>query len=518
LLGPTVYYSIKPADVSWSVPLIASLTSFVAYMIYWILTREVYTRPHTQSGLHLIEDDVPALQGRIGDLFERVTSTQAEFFVAAYTDPKLIFERMSEVATPYNRSLGVTLSAVARLPTTPIPVSRVIPLAMFTRGQMEDGVKITVGDARGSSLNRQEAIAYVAAILRRLVFSADEDALIEYVEQIELQIVDILCSFEPADERSIRSLTDALWRLPSTDDGRAFIQGANDIIRRSVPHYPLLVEVTQDPTVAETVSGGVRLRLKLDRRVIVSMKRTRPAGFLDLFGRLRDELSKVLGVSSSPILIGLANAPRCQSFHLQVKGPQGSYLARQSIATFPSGEETQISTSYALRPRHGQRHSHLYMRDADDSVETMFFENQFFERLPGSLGYATMSALGAAVLISVASLIRLGIAEGEASDLVLGLLAFPAIAGAWLGLDSGQAVFGGTLAARLCNVATIVLSLGTAVLYMALPGADDTVRFQDVPEAGLWLLLAVLAVFNFVASAAAWSLRATVQRDFISRA
>lgn len=263
-----------------------------------------------------------------------------------------------------------------------------------------------------------------------------------------------------------------------------------------------------------------RQRFTTEMRITPTFLEQDLSGMAGFLIATRDRIRRLLGIR--PAIIGgfLRNANRAASYHIQIRGPEGSYLARQRIAQAPSGEQVDLSDSqYALRSRLGQRVAHLYIRNGKN-FKRRYLVCHFFERVPGSLGAATMSALGAAVLVVIGAITSLGYGHlGRTSpDLVAVLLAFPAIAGGWLGLDQVHNIFGGVLMARMSLIVTIVTAL-TASAFYALGPSDtgSTAAFSARPGLAVWMMLSGVAIINLAACMGGWLLRANVEAHFVKQ-
>lgn len=166
-----------------------------------------------------------------------------------------------------------------------------------------------------------------------------------------------------------------------------------------------------------------------------------------------------------------------------------------------------------MSPRRGQRHSHLYVHGSADFSNRLLV-NHFFERMPGSMGSATWSALAACVLIWLAAAAKVWADPASppspvgGTDIVAVLLAFPVVIALWAGVDRPQSLLGDVLIARVTKSFTILISIAAAYTYVLGPLEWTTLLTQ-------WLFIAGLATVNLLACASSWFLRARVHDYFI---
>ena len=227
---------------------------------------------------------------------------------------------------------------------------------------------------------------------------------------------------------------------------------------------------------------------------------------------IRDALRRLLGIRPAMIAFPLANADRASSYHVQAIGRDDTYLARQRVSDFFGRDAEPTGESYRIQRRFGQRSARLYVRKGDGYASRYFVCN-YFERMPGSLGAATMSALGAMVLIVIAGLIKIDGSDGQSPDLVAVILSFPAITGTWLGFRQTRNLYGGVLMARVSLITTVVLAMVAAAYYAAGPNAYSgsmTIGVLNRSVSTAWMLLSGVAVVNFLACSGGWLLRANV--------
>jgi hypothetical protein len=363
-------------------------------------------------------------------------------------------------------------------------------------------------------------LALEAAIVRFLIALLGTDAEEIYIAEIERDVLNLMGSSVPLTINQVNRVTlriAALPAIPGTDIIRAYV---TRMLRRLRRFYPVMVFAQCEGTGRGGPLIRARQRFTVERRGTPSFREQEESGVGGWLIRTRDRIRRLLGIRPAVIGAALANADRTSSYHMQIRGPEGSYLARQRIAEFPSGRTAELPhPQYAIRSRLGQRVSHIYIRDGEE-FEGKYFVCAFFERMPGSLGNATMSAMGAALLIAIGAATRLGYGHLGSSntDLVTVILAFPAIAGTWLGLEQSQSLYGGVLMARISLIITIVAAL-TSSAYYALGPADvgHSIALASRPGAAVWIVLVGVSATNLAACIGGWLLRANVESHFVKQ-
>lgn len=220
---------------------------------------------------------------------------------------------------------------------------------------------------------------------------------------------------------------------------------------------------------------------------------------------LVDWARTLFGIRVTAISVPLYNAGRALSYHLEVVGPEQTYLARQS--TFEGEAEKDVPGFVVASRRRGQRHAHLYVR-ASGHTDLLAFNALFYERMPGSMAPAAVSAISVAVLtwLAYASIGRTGLFDNwEYAALVL---AFPAAISIWVGVDSERRLLQGVLSARISTLLTVAVGVIAAALSVAH-------KFAGTPNE--WLFLALLATLNAGAAAVSWTVRAKVLSDLVNK-
>lgn len=226
----------------------------------------------------------------------------------------------------------------------------------------------------------------------------------------------------------------------------------------------------------------------------------------------------MLGARPVALQIPLTMAGTAQSYHLLIRSEDGLYLGQQDcpgISEFlnkriPDRPADIPPPYYRFRRRLGQSYAHFYTRFFPEHTATVpppKVKVLFFETPPGSTFRALVAAAASAVLVWAVGIgITYGSVEELGTDAPAVLLAFPAVAAAWLGFDQpGRRLLEGTMASRASLLLTAVTSVLASALYILhrthapLPALRDhfqfSVLFISRPS---WAILFLIAFTNFV--------------------
>lgn len=525
----------------WPVALILTLLSAVLAVVYLRMMWEIYVEPDFADA----SQPEPARPEAIDSLLERVdrlsgiTDAQAVRFIYLTTQPREYFDRISESVEALTRSFSIATTATVKLPAD-AHETVVIPLLWRRRGTVEDGMRFTgPSGERVSSISRIDTIAYTLAVTRRAIKSWGPHPYLTYLNQLERYVASLLFYDGIADPDFLSSAIEAI-RSFETDSP----QFERDTMAKFLATYyrrePICVAVpvgemtmgfdsgpvsppSSQSGEAETVNIDSKtdnkglahgpatkersVRLSARRRIIAEFhydsthsKRAAP--------RAIDRIRVLFGIRPTLISVPLVNAERAASYHLEVTGPENTYLARQSTPN-PNAPKAKIA-GYVVGPKRlGQRHAHLYIRSASDT-EDFVYNTQYYERMPGSMGPAAASAGSVTVLVWLAFF---AVLSGRAVlfenwEFAALVLAFPSAIGLWLGVQSERRIGEGVLAARVSSIFTLVL---------AVIGAWFSVILGDPSHQKAWLVLSFLATLNTIAPLASWGLRARLQSHFVER-
>ena len=109
-------------------------------------------------------------------------------------------------------------------------------------------------------------------------------------------------------------------------------------------------------------------------------------------------------------------------------------------------------------------------------------------------------------------------AGSNSVDVVAFLLAFPAVAAAWVGLERPSGAFAGTLAARMSafvTLVTVLLSVAFYVHAIHLPKGSPDLKIAQA--SGPWALLLSLAALNAIWVTYAWVRRGILHAAIVNR-
>ncbi|WP_139230678.1 MULTISPECIES: hypothetical protein [unclassified Leifsonia] len=527
----------------WLLALMCTVLSVGLAAAYLRLMWKIYVEPDfadRSTTEPARAEAIDALLERV-DRFASITDAQAVRFIYLSTRPQEYFDRISESVEALTRSFSITTTATLRLPTT-ARETVVVPLLLRGRGTVEDGMRFVgpKGD-RLSSMTRLDTVAYTLAVTRRAVQSWGPIPYSKYLGQLERYLASLLFYDGVADPSYLSTAIEAIREL-ETDSP----QFERDAVAKFLATYykrepicvavpiedmttrfdsgataPRFAEVSDEITraaesrhrsaVAEEERGSSQptyertLRLSARRRIIAEFhydsthsRKTAP--------RAIDRIRVVFGIRPTLISVPLVNAERAASYHLEVIGPENTYLARQSTPN-PSAPSAAISGHVVGPKRLGQRHAHLYIRSAS-KTEDFVYNTQYYERMPGSMGSAAASAGSVTVLVWLAFFAVLS-GRGVLFDnweFAALVLAFPSAIGLWLGVQTERRIGEGVLAARVSSVATVGL---------AAIAAWFSIMLGDASHKQAWLVLALLATLNAIAPVVSWYQRARLQSHFV---
>jgi hypothetical protein len=251
---------------------------------------------------------------------------------------------------------------------------------------------------------------------------------------------------------------------------------------------------------------------------------TRALKMLSMLSKLILQGARALsGVSIVAVAIPLENAVRASSYHLEVRGAEQTYVASQSLEdadgiTVTSGEISKGALrGNTIRPQ-GQRIANLHISAGNDEVASWKFVAKFYERTPGSMAIALVTAAAALVPIALIALqemdARISKSTGEDQFDPIGLLqillAAPFVIAAMSNVAGKRSLWGSFAAARLSMFVTIFFSFATLVLCN-LPE-----RLNGVPGA-IWLGIVLAMGLNVFIALVSWVMRVAVQSSFYSR-
>jgi hypothetical protein len=514
-----------PARLETTASWIGTASTFGFLVAYAILTFVYHTkslRPPGKNGPRLNFDHIREGADRISQHMDRPT---ALFFRDLVAFPARHVDRLTEVIEPLSRSTLVRSSYTILLPED-LPEGIVtIALHVQPKGLLETGMKFfNQLDHEIPPFSQQQSLSYICAAIRYLVSEMGAPALAKYSANLEAKVVRAIAirMFKDAAETAswLQEFEGSLRLIVPEVKARASdleaIVAITDILRSSMMSRVSCVDIERDT--AKSALGST-VRVSVERRNL-NHNSAPPEGvaFEGFLRRQATRLRAFFGVLPTVITHSLDNAERARSYHLEVHGPPGTYIARQEVRERVTGAHVDLSgLNYAFTKRVGQRHSHFYARGTQD-FKNRVLVNNFYERMPGSMGSSALSAVASAVLIWLCALTTAGWQPDaqvgkppQITDLVAILLAFPIVISLWAGFDRGETL-GDVLVARVTKVITILLSVAAAILYVLgpIPEGSTHVGWE-------WPLLVGAATLNAAATGASWIMRAIVHLHFVTR-
>ncbi|PUA78941.1 hypothetical protein [Nocardioides currus] len=502
--------------------------SLLSYVAYFVVSFRVYTAPTPRVGGKPTAKPSEA-RALIARLESSLTQEAAEFYSQMIIDPPRYTIRITDRISPTSRAYDFVRSMKVGIPST-LAADRIpIPLDLVSKGNLMH--KLHVQDQGGmtlSTLSQDATIAHSALVARKMVKRIRGGRYLkEYKDTIEVDVVSYLCRNEQVDVSTDPEFQDMAQRIV------ALASRQRDLVKLLIvvsylqvlaTHYPLVVYAkTGDASAGEELIAGEYLRMTISRRTIPVIGRD-----MTWWDTQRERVRSLFGIRPARITWSLVPALRARSYHLECLGPEGSYLARQSVyAHTATGDALLARLNHRLLARHGQRFSHLYIHDfrplsnlgSAQNGSQLSYVASFYERPPGTTANAAISALTAAVLITIAAATRLQNVVGGNTDILAILLTVPVVASAWLGFGSGPSVFLGALGARLALLSTMVCSLGASALFLlgASAAVDRADPWWDRESAAMWVVLCTVIWFTFAAAGLSWTLRVFTYRAFIRR-
>lgn len=497
---------IVGAPASLVVTCLLCVVALVALLIYVAVTFSSRTEAQQFQASSAISREVDL--AAVDFFFDskgiaELSVAQALTFIDAVVYPRQVYRRISEHAEATHRSLAIkttyTVSIDKQAGSDDDP-DYVVPLFLFPKGEIQDGLKAYRGeDSRVSTLSTRDVHVFAAAVVRSLVFAAGTGAYSAYLGSLEKEVLKAIASPLQPSEQVLSEIRIRLLGLNagSSDDG--LLDTASAMVSELAKYHPICVPVSARDV--RNTRWPWAHRLRLEYRTIPPLKAVDREPW---WQRLADAVRLGLGVRLNRLFIPIPNAFRTNSYHLEVAGPQGTYLARQG--TIP--DQTRLAMRAHMQPRRGQRRAHLYVQQLDHNGEVLF-ATQFFERAPGSFAATTASAWAAAIVIGVLAIregLNLPPSSGGVGALLPALLAVPIAVASW-NRGLAQAVEHPSLLSRTLTFGTILVSLG-AFAFAVVPGQVLS------PGAIVWNLFAALALGLALVSTFSWFLRLAMEHHF----
>jgi len=536
-----------------------AVTVVLAAVVVYIVLRVLDARKERSREFAVTAEEQAATTRTLP--LTHVSIRDAGVFRDALIHPSKRFRRITESVEPFTRSLLVRTTYVLRTDDLAPHRKVVLPILLNARGHLENGVAFSEGDGgRLSSLNRDETVDYVAAVVWQLIRAAGPGAAIVYATKrdgtsLKNRVRRILESEQahPRSEAATSGSMDDLDHLRAELLSTRLASSARlyDIVHMMTvlrSNHPVCLAL--EPRKGES---GPR-RISVERRVIPGVRvggsevaRTpaaassdsepgagaKLAGWLTSFARQSlDWLRRLAGVTPSVLTHELTNASRAESYHLSFAGPGGYYAARFRLVGdrgFAVSTTSMGAQSARVAPLRGQRHAHLYVRGATRTAG-LGFQVAFFERTPGSMAVALAASLATLAIASMIAASQVAAAvgacaavartveclgsdparAGDSGTLLQILLTFP-IALVAISFTRSSDVWGGVLVARVVNGAVV----GLSVIALALSTFAAAFTPNGLSVAWIAVIGAMLVVF--VGSLASWAQRVLVHAAYIAQ-
>ena len=513
-LSASAQISERWAAVLAGVALVAGvgLVGAAGVLARWVNTRRVSVthRPLMVDPVALsIEESRIAMSGR-----------QAVAFWHALHEPAARFARISETVEAGSRTVRVKTTITVNLDGLG-DESHAVPVALFSRGRMENGLTFS-SESRISSLSHVQSVAYASAAIDRLVSAAGRRARVAYgstspgCRSLRQRVREVLSSTAEGGDPQASELADAIDKLPCSPRKRGSLYAAAAIIAYLADNYAVCIQV--QPRDANSV-----VRVTMERTAFPSVRRyeasenTPRTRLVAARKRIVDFQRNLFGIPPNTLDYPTNMAQRAPSYHLNVRGAEGTYLAHQELRDDTDGGRTLKDVQleplqYAMNARRGQRTGHLYVRGGQDFKE-LLYSCTFYERMPGSMSTAFVGALTTTfVALAIAWSMLFGQEPGgEVSGLLQILLGFPLALTAASGARNGGTFWGGDLGARWATIVTVAVL--TLSLLASTVGGDSPREAQVV----YWAILLTASATNAIICLVFWFSRAATQHSFLKR-
>lgn len=530
LLLPAIVWLLLPNGGLWAWFFTALFIAVGAVfsIFYFRVSWRIYTRNDIgddPTSAELDIDPILAKAAKIG-----LSIAEVVRFTNMLVDPTRSFQRITETVEPMTRSVGVTTTATL-IVTGSSDETAMVPIVLQRRGVIENVRFFDDDNRRLSSLSTSETTAYILAVIRHHARACGERYLDYYLANVERDVAKYIAN--PVDNKadSLRKIVEKLRAQHVAQEKRALIVTVSRLLSVLMLNYPLCIAIPLEtatklfkylpakpravPAAAPTGKPAVEassqkntysIRVSARIKSILEFhhqKQTGPGHWMEL-------VRGAFGIVPTIITVPLANAARAQSYHLHVAGPDKTYLAWQSVLT-EDGEPISKDGHLVAAVRRGQRHGHLYTRQGFGNAKAQY-RAQFYERMPGSMAPAALSALSVAILVWLGLLASRQSPPGGALlpsfEYAALVLAFPAAISIWVGVDGDRRLLAGVLAARVSTLCTVAIAVAAAILNIVTEGQQMV---------GPWIALGVAATVSALTAMYSWAARAWLQWWFTRR-
>lgn len=456
-----------------------------------------------------------------------VSADQAMVYWQSLIHPEERFLRISENAEYGNRTMRVR--STFTIDTRDLVAGTyVIPLVLARRGSLQSGITFSTADGRISSLTHTQSIAFALAAVRTLISQAGSAALDGYDKRpgdevsLARTVERALSANKPMGRGRVRTATTSITKLPCDPHKRIFLVAAASIVAHLRKRYPLCVPVDSSPISTPPRGATQQGERIIVERIAIAVRRVREDRPRTARDRLESRrrrtiaaLNSVFGIAPTEITFPTSAAKRTRSYHLTLRGPEGTYLAHQELlysrdhgVRVPSKVLKRLP--YTMNARYGQRTAHLYVRNGK-RFGRYEYACQYRERMPGSMSTAFVGAITTAVIAGAICMATLAEDNNGAIGLLQIMLAFPLALTATSSFAHGAPFWGGDLAARAATIVTVFALAASLWVSTAATFAPKTLI------GSLWVIVIVLTVSNALFTLVSWLTRASTQRRFLQR-
>lgn len=475
--------------------------------LYYALSRFHHRRPDLGDLPQIIEPPIWDVIARADEL-STIQTREATTFLYLMVEPNSFIDRISESVEPMTRSVSTTTTLSMHVEGYEGD-RLVVPVVLRQRGSTADGLRFAgPSDERLSSLIALEVNAYCLAVIRRVLASVSPVVLAQYLVRIEPSVAVLISRDKIASLAERDAVLGAIQSLAPEPAEAVQILAVVKLVRTLFARQPICVPVVLERPSSPVIdsepvtSHTFRIRLTARRRTTVKYEVSSglPA-MLDGWARV------LFGIREASLNVPLVNAARAKSYHLQVLGLENTFLASQTILR--NRVVTRFPAHVVAEVRRGQRHGHLYISGALRSAG-YDYHARFFERMPGSMGPAAMSALSVAILtwLAYSAVGRVDSDLFNSWEYPTLVLAFPAAISIWVGVETEKKLLQGVLAARVSTISTIAFAIAAAWLSITAHVAGTEHQ---------WLVLACFASLNAAIALFSWFSRSRVQAYFLNR-
>jgi hypothetical protein len=532
LLGAAVGFghSVHPSWFTFPFRVLVAVLGLLLLVLYtaWRFVVPLQGSFVSRSVIPLDEQHADVLQRRATNMAD---ATQVQIFAASIVDPIIMRQRVTERYVPTQRALHQTVLVEARVPGSlfrkwvkaedgtwgiddvagEFHEKRVLylPVIVPPKGELFDGFSLSgAGGENISVLSHTEYLRLVACVLRTLLMQAYKaDHYNDVPERARRAERTALMAIMKRGRPQKPPSTEFITKLDDGDEKVLDLMAR--MVARLSTHYALVAAVHCD--------ADQRVAFAYRRDVIPAMSLgTLADGWVTW---LKDRLRLLLGARPVDLTVPLDNAATCQSYHLAIESAEGLYLADQKLAVdiedylrhkpYVQG----VPPYYRFRRRLGQTYAHFYARffpPPGPNQSAPSLRLTYSEAPPGSVFRAMVASTAAALLVWLVGIV-ISMANGKelGTDIPALLLAFPAVAAAWLGFEApSRRLLEATLAARLSLIITATTSIAASGLFMIYQtkisvlhgGLPWKMNFLGITEVS-WALITALAFVNAVSTA-----------------